>query len=80
MTVPVLLDPSKLTDKALQDFDQMMIEATTTVHKFAALAVHAWQDVLKEMDARGQVQIISGSYDDVGNALIQRHYRTDEAG
>ena len=61
-----------LTDEALQDFDRMMTEAAMKVDKLASLAVGIWSDVLKELDRRGKVRLISGSYNDIENALIQR--------
>lgn len=64
------IDAAKLTNKALADYDAMMIEATIKVEKFAPLAVNIWSDVLKELDRRGKVKLISGSYDEVGSALL----------
>ena len=61
-----------LTDEALQDFDRMMEETAMKVDKLASLAVGIWADVLKELDRRGKVRLISGSYNDIGNARIQR--------
>ncbi|KZX94314.1 hypothetical protein A3718_07840 [Erythrobacter sp. HI0019] len=70
-----MIEVSKMTDEALQEFDQMMIEAAIKINKFAGLATHVWQEALKELDARGAVRIDAGSYDDIGNALITRLYR-----
>ena len=61
-----------LTDEALQDFDRMMTEAAMKVDKLASLAVGIWSDVLKELDRRGKVRLISGSYNDIENAVVQR--------
>lgn len=72
-----MIDVAKLDDKTLQDFDQMMVEAGIKVEKFAALGTFVWQEVLKELDKRGQVRLDVGSYNDVGNALITRLYDTD---
>jgi hypothetical protein len=70
-----MIDVSIFTDEALEGYDQMMIEATLTVNRFSALAVSIWDEVLRELDLRGKVQLISGSYDDVGNARIRRLYK-----
>lgn len=67
-------DASSLNDQALRDFDQMMIEAGFKVEKLAALADAIWGEVLEELSKRGQVRLMSGSFDDVGNTLIQRDY------
>jgi hypothetical protein len=66
------IDATKMTDQALDDFDAMMVECVTRVEKFASLATTVWTDVLKELDRRGKVKLVSGSYDDLGNALITR--------
>jgi hypothetical protein len=67
-----IIDASKMTDKALLDYDDMMMECVPTIKNFASLATMVWSDVLKELDRRGKVKLISGSYDDLGNALITR--------
>lgn len=68
------IDAGALTTEALEGYDRMMIEATIKVHSFAGLAVAVWSDVLRELDKRGRVTLVSGSYEDVGNALITRNY------
>lgn len=70
----VLIDASVLTDAALQDYDTMMVEASVRVPTFAALAVNIWTEVLRELDLRGHASLVSGSYEDIGNALIRRHW------
>ena len=67
-------DASSLNDKALQDYDQMMIEAGYKVEKLAGLADAIWGEVLEELSKRGQVRLMSGSFDNVGNILVQRDY------
>lgn len=67
-----IIDASKMTDKALLDYDEMMPECAPTIKNFASLATMVWSDVLKELDRRGKVKLISGSYDDLGNALLTR--------
>ena len=67
----VVLAKNMITDE-LVAYDEMMVEASLKVERFAALAVHVWGDVLRELDNRGRVKLISGSYDDIGNALIVR--------
>lgn len=66
------IDAAKMTDQALDDFDVMMVDCLLKVEKFASLATAVWTDVLKELDRRGKVKLVSGSFDDVGNALITR--------
>jgi hypothetical protein len=66
------IDAASVKIEALLAYDDMMVECVTKVEKLAPLAVSIWTDVLKELDRRGKVQLVSGSYDDVGNALIQR--------
>ena len=61
-----------MTDEALNDYDVMMVECVLKVEKFASLATTVWSDVLKELDRRGKVKLVSGSYDDLGNAIIAR--------
>jgi hypothetical protein len=63
---------SELSTELLLSYDDMMFECTIKVEKFSPLAVAVWSAVLRELDARGKVKLISGSYDDIGNALIQR--------
>lgn len=63
-----------MTDDVLISYNDMMDECVVKIQNFSLLAVNIWSDVLKELDRRGRVKLISGSYDDVGNALIQRLY------
>lgn len=70
--MPSIIDAASLTLEALIAYDEMMIECVPTVRKFAPLAASVWTEVLKELDRRGKVRLLSGSYDDVGNAIIQR--------
>jgi hypothetical protein len=70
-----MIDVSIFTDEALEGYDQMMIQASLTVDHFSALAVSIWDEVLRELDLRGRVQLISGTYEDVGNARIKRLYK-----
>ena len=67
-----LIDASQMTDQTLDDFDAMMIECVIKAEKVASLATAVWTDVLKELERRGKVKLVSGSYDDLGNALIAR--------
>lgn len=69
-----LIETGTLTDKALEDYDRMMIDATIKIENFATLAFEIWKHVLRELDKRGKIKLISGTYDDLGNALITRAY------
>jgi hypothetical protein len=71
----MLIDMKSLSDEALQSYDAMMIESGITVKRLSGLAMHVWSEVLKELDSRGQVKLISGSYDSVGSMLVQRLYQ-----
>lgn len=70
----ITFDSKRVSNEMLQDYDAMMLEAVLKIDKFSGLATSVWIDVLKELDARGKVTLFSGSYDDVGNALITRNY------
>lgn len=67
-----VIDAKPLTDDALNSYDQMMVDCVPRIEKFSPLAVAIWSDVLRELDRRGFVELVSGSYDDVGNAVIRR--------
>ncbi|KQI67594.1 hypothetical protein AN189_14875 [Loktanella sp. 3ANDIMAR09] len=68
----VFIDVQNVADEALSSFDAMMVEAAMKVDQIAPLAINIWTEVLKELDVRGKVVLISGSYDDIGNAKIRR--------
>lgn len=70
-----VIDATKLDDAALEAYDAMMVECVPLIKSYATLAVNVWRDVLKELDNRGKVKLVSGSYDDIGNALILRPQR-----
>ena len=72
-----MIDVSVFTDEALEGYDQMMIEASLKVDRFSALALSIWDEVLRELDVRGKVELISGSYEDVGNSRIRRLYSNE---
>jgi hypothetical protein len=65
------IETHRMTDEVLKAYDEM-IECTVKVETLAPLALSIWTMVLEELDGRGKVRLISGSYDDLGNALIQR--------
>lgn len=65
------ISADRMTDDALMSFHKFMIEAVLKVENIAPLAMRVWSDTLKELDKRGKVRLVSGSYDDIGNALIQ---------
>ncbi len=67
-----VIDAKLLTDEALNSYDRMMVECVPRIEHFSPLAANVWSDVLRELDSRGFVQLLSGSYDDVGNALVRR--------
>lgn len=67
-----IIEAQQMTDEALTGYDAMMIQCAITVKDIAPLAIRIWSDVLKELDRRGKVRLVSGSYDDIGNAIVQR--------
>lgn len=67
-----MIDTMGITTEALLSFDNMMFECTLKVEKISPLAMSIWSEVLRELDLRGKVKLVSGSYDDIGNARIQR--------
>jgi len=72
MTGVYKIDFNNIPTDQLQSHDKMMIEATIKVKEFSHLSMQVWSAVLKELDKRGKVTLVSGSYDDIGNSLIHR--------
>lgn len=66
------IDIPNISTHELESYDDMMTESAVHVHKFSTLAVAVWTEVLKELDKRGRVELVSGSYDRIGDALIRR--------
>jgi hypothetical protein len=66
------IDIQKMSDADLKEHHEMMTECVIKVEAVSKLAVSLWQEVLKELDRRHLVRLIAGSYDDVGNAHIQK--------
>jgi len=65
-------DASRFTDEALLSFDTMMTEVYLRVRDISPLSVSLHADALQELEKRGKVRLVSGSFDDIGNALIER--------
>lgn len=61
-----------LSNEALLGYDDMMTECFIKIEKLSPLAVSILSEVLRELDRRGLVKLLSGSYDDIGNAHIMR--------
>lgn len=68
------IDASGMSEVDLQDYDEMMTRFCIGEGKISALGRAVWIDVLHELDRRGQVALISGSYDDIGDARIDRKW------
>jgi hypothetical protein len=68
------INASVMSDVDLQDYDEMMTRFCVGNGRISALGIAVWIDVLNELDLRGQVALISGSYDDIGNAQINRKW------
>jgi hypothetical protein len=71
----ITIELETLPKDALIGYDSMMIETCMRVENVSKLAVQIWSAVLKELNNRKLVSLISGSFDDVGNALIHRNYQ-----
>lgn len=66
-------DITTCLDEELQDFDLMMMEiGAVGVNTVSRLALDIWVDVLRELDRRGLVELVRGSYDDVRSAQFTR--------
>ena len=72
-----MIDASALTDEALTGYDEMMVETGIKVEKLSAVADTIWSDVLKELDKRQLVRLVSGSYEKLGDAATHRLYATE---
>lgn len=66
------IDTAGLTTHDLEAYDDMMVYFLGQIDKVAPLAVALWSEVLRELDVRGRVKLVSGSYDDVLNANVTR--------
>jgi hypothetical protein len=71
----VLIDTSNLTDDVLKAHGDFMTDACVSVERVSPLSINIWQEVLRELDLRGLVKLISGSYDRVADARIQRLWK-----
>jgi len=74
----IQLNLSKTPSDDLISHDKMMIDCVAKVDKFSMLSVSLWSEVLKEMSRRNLITLVSGSFDDVGNAAIVRNYPSNE--
>jgi len=66
------IDVKLFADDALKSYDQMMVDCIPRLESFSSLALAVWSDVLHELDRRGFVEPVPGSYDAAGKALIWR--------
>lgn len=64
----------KLPADELKAYDRMMVETALRVIRLSRLALQLWSAVLKELSNRELVSLISGSFDEIATARIQRHY------
>ncbi len=67
-----MIDLEKYSDKTLKAYHDYMSECLFEVEKFEILAVGIWKEVLKELDKRGLVKLIQGSYNDINSAVIRK--------
>jgi hypothetical protein len=74
----VQIDLQAMSAQQLQSYDQMTIEVSLKVKDISKLAVSLWQEVLKELNARNLVSLVSGTFDHVGDALIVRNYTSQQ--
>lgn len=68
------MDLEIIQSEELQLYDQMMIEVIIKFKDVPVMAIVIWRDVLKELSARNLVSLISGTFDNIGDALIVRNY------
>lgn len=71
-----MIDPRTLTNQALEGYDMMMMDMAARSEVVADLAVEVWARVLIELNIRGRVQLLRGSYGDVRHAEIRRLYKS----
>ncbi|OHD05479.1 MAG: hypothetical protein A2095_06460 [Sphingomonadales bacterium GWF1_63_6] len=69
-----MIDAKPMSDLNLQDYDKFMSHAILSVESISIVAMRVWRDVLEELERRNQVQIVSGSLENIGDALITRLY------
>lgn len=65
-------DASSFTDEALLAFDKMMNDTYLRIRDVSPLAVSLHADALEELEKRGKVKVVSGSLDDLLNAIVHR--------
>lgn len=68
----ISIDIASLENDVLKSYHEMMWECCSKVEVISPLAVQLWSAVLKELDRRKLVRLISGSFDAVGSARIQK--------
>jgi hypothetical protein len=66
-----MFDAATISDENLREYDHMMVEMHRRVRRFAPSANPIWAAVLRELEVRGQVQLLSGSYDEMRKANIR---------
>lgn len=69
-----MIDPRTLTNKTLESYDTMMMRIAARCGAIPELAMQIWSCVLVELNIRGRVQLMRGSYDNVRDAEIRRIY------
>lgn len=72
----ISFDLGKMPTEELTSYDDMMVNTRLRIENIAKLSVQLWSAVLKELGVRKVITLVSGSYDDPGNALIHRSYTT----
>lgn len=72
-----LIETKNITNDALKSFDDFMVQATLGSGSASIIACAVWSDVLRELDKRGELVLVDGSYDDAGNASIKRLWLTN---
>lgn len=68
----MVINAAGVSTEDLEQYDEMMLTVALSVKNVAPLSIHIWEEVLRELDVRGRVKLHSGSYSDIGNAMIQR--------
>ena len=70
----ITIELEKVPDDQLKAHHEFMDDAVIKIEKSSRLALAIWSEVLKELDRRGLIKLLAGTYDDVGNVHFQRNW------
>ena len=69
----MFIDLARYRTEELKEFDMMMVEAVGAV-RARGRARDVWSAALRELHSRGEVTLVSGSFDDMQNAHVRRNW------